>query len=150
MNTIVDLAPLQAHLDAIKARTLAWVAESPKTRWACYPVDEAAFWAEQGITTVEQFERDSLEGMVREQHKDVYGFKPHHSLAGLSMAALKAMSEDLSRAFDANKAETAAARVARKLAASKAKAAAMADAVPVALPQAHSGFTVAELVPALA
>lgn len=150
MNNTIDLAPLQAHLDAIKARTLAWVAEDPKNRWACYPVDEAEFWAKRGITTVAAFEHDSLVGMVFEQYRDIYGFKPDWAfLNSLSDEVLKTLSERLSKEHEANKQAVRENRWARKLQKRLRQLTHKAASSPITVPAPKSGFSIGELIPNL-
>ena len=76
MNTNPDQQALQSHLNTIKARTLAWVAEDPANRWATYPVTDLDHWASIGITTVAQYEHYSLVCEVFEACKETMGYKP--------------------------------------------------------------------------
>ena len=138
MNTSIDLAPLQAHLDAIKAKTLAWVAEDPKNRWACYPVDEADFWAKQGITTPAQFDHYELVSQVFEMTREVWGYKPHWG--NLNAASDDSLREEIKSLSEFAKREREAAE-----ASERAEAAAVAKAM-----DHKTGFSIGELIPALA
>lgn len=51
---------LAEHLAEQNARDRAWAAEDPKNRWASQITEDLAYWAEVGITTVEEFE-DAME-----------------------------------------------------------------------------------------
>jgi hypothetical protein len=147
MNTTIDLAPLQAHLNAIRTRTEAWVAEDPQNRWACYPVDDAEFWANQGITTVEAFEHDSLVGQISDQYKGVNGFRPSHmNLRDMTLAELRALSEQLQTEYLANRKAQQEHRWHCKALKAQRRAAALAAKTPVTPPPVHTGFAIGELV----
>jgi hypothetical protein len=62
------MTELQAHIEAMNDRERAWVAEDPKNRCAFLAVSDPKFWAEQGITTVAEFEEE----MRREEEKERY------------------------------------------------------------------------------
>lgn len=143
-----NLTELQAHLTAIRTRTEAWVAEDPANRWACYPVDDAQFWAERGITTVEAYEHDSLMGQVSDQYKSVYGYRPRHlNMREMTVAELRAVLQDLDAEWAAQRTRIRQERIARKLAAKRQEAATKAqDAlVQSVLAQQSNGFPVAVL-----
>lgn len=67
---------LIAHIQSINVRTAAWLAESPETRSAGVLVEDAAYWAEQGVTTVEEFQRSMLIDAISDCYKDKYGSRP--------------------------------------------------------------------------
>lgn len=69
---------LAQHLSNLNAEKLAWVAEDPDNRWTGLYVEELDFWAEMGITTVQQFKRHEDETCFWEMYKDVHGFRPRH------------------------------------------------------------------------
>ena len=141
MNMTPDQIALAAHLAAIKAKTLAWVAEDPKNRWACYPVEDVAHWEQYGVFSVAQYEHHNLVGTVYEQTRSVFGYKPDFGgLESLSTEALKKESEFLSRMYEQRKAEQRQARIERKLAKVKSKAAGKVEAAPFTLPAPQSGF----------
>lgn len=64
------------HIKSLNDETRAWVAEDPENRWAGLYVEEADFWAERGITTVEEFEFDSMASTIYDLYKDVHGIRP--------------------------------------------------------------------------
>lgn len=134
MNTTPDLTALQAHLNAIRTRTEAWVAEDPANRWACYPVDEAEFWAKQGITTVEAFEHYMLVSQVFEMTREVWGYKP--SWSHLNAASDESLREEVKSLSEHGKRQREAEE-----AEAKAEAARVAD-----LMTHRSGFAIGELV----
>ena len=103
-----DQIALEAHLLAIEAKTKAWVAEDPKNRWACYPVTEAAFWAEQGICSVADFTKYSLVSQVHESTHDLWHYKPDWSaLMALTIPELQAEADRLSAEYQRNADEEA-------------------------------------------
>lgn len=84
-----DYTALASHLAKIAADTRAFVAADPNN-WACHPVEDVQFWVDQGISTVEQFEKHSLASEVYDFHKEVWGFKPSwKSLTDLSIVELE-------------------------------------------------------------
>lgn len=58
------------------AKTLAWIAESPETRWATTLTTDLAHWAEAGVATPAELEKYLLVCDVYEAHKAAWGFKP--------------------------------------------------------------------------
>lgn len=82
---------LLSHIQALNAATLAWVAESPTTRWACTISEDLDMWAKNGITTPAEFDHYGLVSNVYEATREVWGYKP-------SWAGLMAMSDDELRA----------------------------------------------------
>jgi hypothetical protein len=69
---------LAAHLAALNAEKLAWIAEDPDNRWTGLYVEDLAHWAEIGILTVQDFQRYELQSLVWEMYKDVTGIRPRH------------------------------------------------------------------------
>lgn len=61
---------LQAHIEALNAKTEAWVAEDPTNRCAFLLESDPKFWAEQGITTVAEFEEDMRRAEESEKYDD--------------------------------------------------------------------------------
>jgi len=51
---------LLSHIEALNAKTLAWIAESPETRGGGLIHTDLAMWAKDGVTDVDSFERWSL------------------------------------------------------------------------------------------
>lgn len=89
-----DTITLAQYIATRNAETLAWIAEDPDNRWAGLIVDDLAFWAEQGILTVKDFNRHNLECTIWDLYRDVTGFRPRHM-------DFKSMSyEDLERECD--------------------------------------------------
>jgi hypothetical protein len=68
----------------------AWIAEDPANRGACLFVEDVAFWASMGITTVEQFDRSMLESEYSDTHKDAYGVRGRRDLSSLSNEQIEA------------------------------------------------------------
>jgi len=69
---------LAQYIATRNAETLAWIAEDPDNRWAGLIVDDLAFWAEQGILTVKDFNRHNLECTIWDLYRDVFGSRPRH------------------------------------------------------------------------
>ena len=69
---------LAQYIAKRNAETLAWIAEDPDNRWAGLIVDDLAFWAEQGILTVKDFNRHNLECTIWDLYRDVFGTRPRH------------------------------------------------------------------------
>ena len=89
-----DTITLAQYIATRNAETLAWIAEDPDNRWAGLIVDDLAFWAEQGILTVKDFNRHNLECTIWDLYRDVTGCRPRHM-------DFKSMSyEDLERECD--------------------------------------------------
>ena len=90
------------HIEAKNAETLAWIAEDPKNRWAgLYPTDPA-HWAERGISTLAELERDELITFIYDGHKDAYGFRNRgYDFDSMSMDELKAEADSISDAIEA-------------------------------------------------
>jgi len=82
------------HIQNVNAKIRAWVAEDPSNRWSTELVEDMAFWAEQGITTVEQFLRDGLISDLWDLYKEVNGIRPRH----MDMASMT--NEQLQKEID--------------------------------------------------
>ena len=68
---------LLEHIKNINAESKKWMDENPGS-WAGMVPEDIKFWNDQGIFTVEDYERDSLITSVYEMHKDAYGVKGRH------------------------------------------------------------------------
>ena len=68
---------LLEHIKNINAKSKAWMAANPGS-WAGMVVEDIKFWNDQGIFTVEDYERDSLITSVYEMHKEAFGVKGRH------------------------------------------------------------------------
>ena len=68
---------LLEHIKNINAKSKAWMAKNPGS-WAGMVTEDIKYWNDQGIFTVEDYERDSLITSVYEMHKDAYGVKGRH------------------------------------------------------------------------
>jgi len=68
---------LLEHIKNINAKSKAWMAANPGS-WAGMVVEDIKFWNDQGIFTVEDYERSNLEISVYEMHKQAYGVKGRH------------------------------------------------------------------------
>ena len=90
------------HIEAKNAETKAWIAEDPKNRWAgLYPTDPA-YWAERGISTLAELERDELITFIYDGHKDAYGFRNRgYDFDSMTMAELEAEADRISDAIEA-------------------------------------------------
>ena len=89
------MSELTNYIAAENAKTQAWVAEVPG-RWATTIVEDAAFWAERGVTTVAEFKRHRLIANIWDAYKEVNGFRPRHmDFDNMSMEALEETYERL-------------------------------------------------------
>lgn len=68
---------LLQHIQNINANSKAWMEANPGS-WAGMVTEDIQYWNDQGIFTVEDWERDSLITSVYEMHKDAYGVKGRH------------------------------------------------------------------------
>ena len=68
---------LLEHIKNINAKSKKWMKENPGS-WAGMVTEDIKYWNDQGIFTVEDYERDSLITSVYEMHKDAYGVKGRH------------------------------------------------------------------------
>ena len=65
------------HIKNINAKSKKWMDENPGS-WAGMVPEDIKFWNDQGIFTVEDYERDSLITSVYEMHKEAFGVKGRH------------------------------------------------------------------------
>ena len=91
-----NTSPLAAHIAALNAKTLAWVAESPETRWACTVCDDLAHWAQDGVTTPAEFDHYMLVCEAFEANRSAFGYKP--SWLGLMSTPDEELRKDIARA----------------------------------------------------
>lgn len=104
---------LATHLKNLADAAIAWVAEDPANRAAIYPVQDIAFWNEQGIFTVEQYVRDGLLREFSDAYKSAMGFRPRgYDLSGLTNEQIEAEISDL-YAYARGNAEAEAEEIAR-------------------------------------
>ena len=68
---------LLEHIKNINAKSKKWMNENPGS-WAGMVPEDIKFWNDQGIFTVEDYERDSLITSVYEMHKEAFGVKGRH------------------------------------------------------------------------
>lgn len=97
----INVSTLIQHLEARNAKTEAWIAEDPSSRWAGLYTTDVDHWASMGINTVEDFERYELETYVYEATKDLYHYRP----TGLSEMSLDELRVESDRLDDAMKSE---------------------------------------------
>lgn len=86
---------LLMHLEAEKAKTLAWVAEDPENRWAGYSTTSIEHWAESGVYSVEQYDRYNMLGSLSDLSKDVYGFRMRYNTDIMTDAEMQDIYDDL-------------------------------------------------------
>lgn len=92
MNQLVN------HIEAINAKTQAWMDENPGS-WGGMIVTDPAHWAEYGVYTVEDFERYQLETYIYDGHKDAFGVKGrHYDFKSMTLEELKAEADYISEA----------------------------------------------------
>jgi uncharacterized protein with von Willebrand factor type A (vWA) domain len=78
METHMTRITLAAHLAALNAEKLAWVAEDPANRWTGLWVEDLIYWAGLGIFTVKDFQRHENETLFWDMYKEVFGVRPRH------------------------------------------------------------------------
>lgn len=84
---------LLEHIKKLNAESKKWMEENPGS-WAGMVTEDIKYWNDQGIFTVEDYERDSLITSVYEIHKDAFGVKGrHYDFASMS-------NEDLQKELD--------------------------------------------------
>ena len=93
---------LLQHIKDINAQSKKWMDENPGS-WAGMVPEDIKFWNNQGIFTVEDYERDSLITSVYEMHKDAYGVKGRHY--DFDNMSNKELEEELDRLCAVAKAE---------------------------------------------
>ncbi len=93
---------LLEHIKNINAKSKAWMAANPGS-WAGMVVEDIKFWNDQGIFTVEDYERSNLETSVYEMHKEAYGVKGRHY--NFSKMSTKELEEELDHLCDVAKRE---------------------------------------------
>jgi len=93
---------LLQHIKNINAQSKKWMNENPGS-WAGMVPEDIKFWNDQGIFTVEDYERDSLITSVYEMHKDAYGVKGRHY--DFNNMSNKELEEELDRLCAVAKAE---------------------------------------------
>ena len=87
------------HIKAHNAETRAWVAEDPQNRFASVMSEDPAYWADRGITTLEELERDDLIAYIYDGHKDAYGFRNrNYDFDSMSLEELRLESDRISAA----------------------------------------------------
>ena len=93
---------LLEHIKNINAKSKKWMDENPGS-WAGMVTEDIKYWNDQGIFTVEDYERDSLITSVYEMHKDAYGVKGRHY--DFDNMSNKELEEELDRLCAVAKAE---------------------------------------------
>jgi hypothetical protein len=93
---------LLEHIKNINTKSKAWMAANPGS-WAGMVVEDIKFWNDQGIFTVEDYERSNLETSVYEMHKEAYGVKGRHY--NFSKMSTKELEEELDHLCDVAKRE---------------------------------------------
>lgn len=89
------MTTLKEHIDAINAKTQAWLDANPGS-WGGMLTTDMNHWADMGVTTVDEFIRWDLETQVYECHKDAYGVKGrHYDFASMSIEELEAELDHL-------------------------------------------------------
>jgi len=68
---------LIAHIKAENAKTQTWLDEDPKNRWAGFYSEDVSWWKDQGVETMDDFDRWIMLSTISDLHKDAYGFRPH-------------------------------------------------------------------------
>ena len=94
---------LLQHIKDINAKSQKWMDENPGS-WAGMVTEDIQHWNDQGIFTVEDYERSNLEISVYEMHKDAYGVKGrHYNFDAMSNEELKDELEHLCKVANAER-----------------------------------------------
>lgn len=97
-NYIMTLLEL---IQSKNAKTAAWVAEDPTSRWAGMITEDLSHWAEYDIHTAEDYERYELQTFIYEGHKDAFGVKGrHYDFSVMTMDELRAEADYISDAVN--------------------------------------------------
>lgn len=72
------MSALLKHIEALNAKTQAWIDEDPGNRWAGMMTTDLDHWAECGVYTPEQFDRLMDEECYSDVYKDRYGVRPRN------------------------------------------------------------------------
>lgn len=72
---MTDMELLISKLEEANAKKIAWMAEGPD-RWTGLYSTDPVDWIERGIVNIAQFDRDELETMYYEMHRDAYSYRP--------------------------------------------------------------------------
>ena len=104
-----DQLALQAHIEASNAKFAAQCEVKGSNAYFT-TVSDPAHWADFGVYTIEEYERQSLISYISDAHKDAYGFRPRdYNYAEWTMAQLEEeadrLSEAVTRAIEAEKIE---------------------------------------------
>ena len=90
------------HIKSINESSKKWMKDNPGS-WAGLVPEDIKFWNDQGIFTVEDYERDSLITSVYEMHKDAYGVKGrHYNFKEMSNEDLEKELDHLSKVTQSN------------------------------------------------
>lgn len=76
-NLTQDQQALQAHIIKTNAEFRANVAARGGVVF-CAPVEDVQFWIDNGINTVEEYERNQAWSLFYDMYKDVMGVRPRH------------------------------------------------------------------------
>ena len=125
---------LVQHIEAMNAKSAAWVAEDPANRCAGMLTTDAAHWTGYGVTTVAELEKYLLVCDVFEATRSAWGYKP--SWSHLMAASVESLRKELDSLCDAMRSEREREERDERIHAERTAAA-----------LAHkSGFSVGELV----
>lgn len=101
------MTTLLAHLEAENAERQEWLDAGPD-RWISMVVTDVEFWAEMGITTVEEYEREQMNQGYSDYHKSVLGFRPSTRASDMTKEELDSEYAYLNREAEAEEARDAA------------------------------------------
>jgi hypothetical protein len=94
------MTDLITHIRSLNEQSKAEMEANPGV-WIGMLVEDPTHWAEQGVHTVEDFERMQLCTMIYEGHKDAFGFKGrHYDFDSMSMDELRAEADRIGQAIE--------------------------------------------------
>ena len=97
-----DTRALVAHIEAINAKSDAWIAEDPENRVAGQIVTLPDHWADYDVYTPEEFDRYLLEQDYVEGYKELYGIRARVSLAYMTDEMLTQATDSIYEQLEAN------------------------------------------------
>ena len=87
------------------AETQAWIDEDPTNRWAGFapdPIEDAEFYAERNIHTIEDYHYDEMASTISDLAKDAYGTRSAcPNISGMSFEELSAAYDSMLEALKA-------------------------------------------------
>ena len=91
---------LAQHLAEMNAKTLAWVAEDPKNRWAGTLTEDLDHWAKMKVFTPYDLDLYLTLASYSDYYKDIHGCRPRMDWDVIDLATAEKMMADLTAYAD--------------------------------------------------